>query len=309
MIGKLKAILAALVVACAFGLAAAPAAKGPAQKIPNNFRRPVPASLKALKASVGRPFDKGWVFIDGKFVLPPYKVERYGTVLRINGFQISNDVISWQEFIKTQAGAVATKTEAPAGGDAPAAGGGEDDLWGDSGSSSDDEADDDDDDDDSSSALDDLFDDDPKPKKKEKKAKKKKSSFKARPKKPVATVTYSFDGEFVPNEKSNALLARIDKARERIDARLRSGGIVAVSARYASVSIDGGAVATDAMAKLPELMRRAETPEDLYQSVRNSGLVFFSAKFCADLFRYKTDYLAIQARAKKMKDAARWDNL
>ena len=307
MLERLRIFVAALAAALTLGLAAAPAAKGPVQKIPNNFRKPVPASLKALKASVGKPFDKGWVFIDGKFILPPYKVARFGTVLRINGFQITNDVIPWQEFIKTQAGAVATKTEAPAGGDAPAAGG--DDLWGDSGSSEEEADDDDEDEDDSASALDDLFDDDPKPKKEKKAKKKKGSGFKARPKKPVATVTYSFDGEFVPNEKSRLLLARIDKARERIDARLRSGGIVAVSARYASVTVDGGAVATDAMDRLPDLMKRAESPEDFYQSVRNSGLVFFSGRFCNDLFRNKTDYLAIQSRARRLKESAKWDSL
>ena len=59
-------------------------------------------ALVELKATVGKPFSAGLVFINGKFLDPPYKVERYGTALRINGIQVTNEIVPWTEFPKTQ---------------------------------------------------------------------------------------------------------------------------------------------------------------------------------------------------------------
>ena len=271
--------------------------KAPAQQIKNNFRRPPAAALKALKATVGKPFDSGWVFIDGQFVEPPYKVERYGTVIRINGFQVTNDIVPWEEFIKTQEGVVATKTEQQApdspAGDSPAEPEYEEEE---------------EEDDDAASSLDDLFDDEPAVKK-PKKAKRKSSGYKARPKKPVSTVTYTFDGPFQPNEKSKALLARINTMRDRIDARLRTGGIYCVSARYSSVAVDGGPVAKQAMEKLPGLMKKAKSVEELSSSVSAAGMVYFSSAFCEDLFRNRFSYLRLMERNKSLKEKSKWESL
>ncbi|MBR1921804.1 MAG: hypothetical protein IJ829_07390, partial [Kiritimatiellae bacterium] len=68
-------------------------------------------ALAELKATVGQPFSAGLVFIDGKYLAPPYKVERFGTALRINGQQVSNQLIAWDEFLKTQAGAKIDRAE------------------------------------------------------------------------------------------------------------------------------------------------------------------------------------------------------
>ena len=291
-----KQALTAFAVAFALSLAAAPAAKAPAQQIKNNFKKPPAASLKALKATVGKPFDAGWVFIDGQFVEPPYKVERYGTVIRVNGFQISNEVVPWEEFIKTQDGVVATKTtEAPS--DAAPAPAPEPEP----------EIEEEDDDDDAASSLDDLFDDEPssKPKKKKKKA----SPYKPRPKKPTTTVTYSFDGEFVPNEKSKALLGRLNTYRDKIDAKLRAGGIICASARYSHVVVDGGPVADQAMEKLPGIMKASKSADDLTIAVRNAGFVFFSSPLCADLYKNRFGYLRLAERNKAIKEKNQWQSL
>jgi hypothetical protein len=53
--------------------------------IPNTFEKPSIDALKALKATVGKPFSAGYVFVDGHYINPPYTVQRYGTVIRING--------------------------------------------------------------------------------------------------------------------------------------------------------------------------------------------------------------------------------
>ena len=296
----MKTFICAILALFAAGAFAAPEkatkSKAPAQHIKNNFRRPQSASLKALKATVGKPFDSGWVFIDGQFVEPPYKVERYGTVIRINGFQVTNDVIPWEEFIKTQEGAVANKTETPVS-DSPA---GE--------PAAEPEEEEEEEDDDAASSLDDLFDDEPAVKK-PKKAKRRSSGYKARPKKPVTTITYSFDGTFVPNEKSKALLARINTMRDRIDARLRTGGIYCVSARYSSVAVDGGPVAKQAMERLPELMKKAKSADELASSISSAGMGYFSSAFCEDLFRNRFSYLRLMERNKAIREKNKWESL
>ena len=59
-------------------------------------------ALVELRATVGKPFSSGLVFVNGKFLDPPYKIERYGTAIRINGVQVTNEIIPWTEFLKTQ---------------------------------------------------------------------------------------------------------------------------------------------------------------------------------------------------------------
>ena len=115
-------------------------------------------ALVELKATVGKPFSSGLVFIDGKFIPPPYKVERFGTAFRINGQQVTRQVIPWDEFLKTQPGVRIEQIEiapsAPAESAAPETAAAE-------------AAEPADDDSDISDDFDDLFDDNPKPKKKQ----------------------------------------------------------------------------------------------------------------------------------------------
>ena len=257
----------------------------------SSFAKPNVQALKALKASVGKPFSEGWVFIDGKYIEPPYKVERYGNVIRINKIQVTGEVIPWSEFIKTQDGVKVTKTTLDnGGGDAPAAEPesaveeeSEDDLW--------------------ESSLDDLFDDEPSAKKQKKGAKK--SAYKPRPKKPSVQVNYSFDGEFVENDKSKALKARIDAYRTKIDSLLRNGGYCCFSPRYAGITADGGA-AKHLMEKLPDIMRTNANQDGFSQALRNAGFVYFPPALVNDLFRNRLDYLKLQKRFKEIKERAEW---
>lgn len=267
--------LAAALIAC-LGAFAEPL------KVKNNFQKPPVAALKALKAAVGRPFSSGWVFIDGKYIPPPYKVERYGTVLRINGNQVTGEVIPWNEFVKTQDGVKVTKTESAPdtlGDAAPAASEPEEDLA---------------DDDSWDSSLDDLFDDEPAAKK----STPKKSSYKPRPKKPTVQVTYTLEGDFVPNEKSAALLKRINDVRTKLDQHLRTGGFCAFSSRYSATRIDGR-VAKEIMKALPDMMRTSPNSAALGQAVRSSGYNYFSNAFIEDLFRNRVDYIPLEKRNKQ----------
>ena len=284
IIGKVAMALAA------FGLLAGVEVE--AQGVKSGFQKPNVQALKSLKAAASKPFSEGWVFIDGKYIDPPYKVERYGNVIRINGLQVTKEVVPWNEFLKTQPGVkVSKKTLEPApGGEAPppepepeAEESEEDDLW--------------------DSSLDDLFDDEPS----EKKAKKapKKSAYKPKPKKPSVQVSYTLEGDFVMNDKAKALLDRVNTYRTKIDTTLRNGGLCCFSSRYAAVTADSG-TARQALERLPEIMRTKNNRDAFTQAIRNAGLVYFSPGLINDLFDNRLDFLKLQKRLKAAKDRAEW---
>lgn len=83
-----KAFIVATFALCALAAGAFPA-------IPKE-------SAKALGVTRGRPFSEGIVFVNGKYLPPPYVVERWGTGIRINKIPVTGQIISWNEFLKTQ---------------------------------------------------------------------------------------------------------------------------------------------------------------------------------------------------------------
>ena len=246
------------------------------------------ASSKALGVTRGRQFNAGLVFINGKFIEPPYVVERRGVGICINGMPAVSQVIDWTEFLKTQQGVKVTKTEAPAPAYTPAPAEPAAPAY-----------------DDIDTSLDDLFDDDPKPKKKSAKPAYKPPRV---PRKPTATVSYSLEGEFVPNSASKALVARINAVRTEIDKTLRSGGFICFGDKYARVSGDQRA-AMLFLEKMPEMMRRNETPESFKAAVRSANFVYFSDSVCYDLFRNRIDYRKLQDRRRKLKEDIELDKL
>jgi len=282
MIATLAAVLAAVHVA-----GAAPAFK-------SSFTAPPPEAVSSLKATVGKPFSAGYVFVDGKYVKPPYKVERYGNVIRINGVQVTDQVVSWEEFIKTQAGVTVTKTEAPAE-PAPAEPEPEPEV-------------EEEEEDDAPSSLDDLFDDNPSPKKTTKKAKKPKRRAAPKPRKPATTVTYALEGPFVPNDKSKALVDKINAVRTSIDGQLRSGGYFCFGSRYATVS-GSASTAKMVLGKLPDIMKKCTTREAFVASMRQAGFTYFPASLNDDLFRNRFDYLQLEARTKSEREQQEWNQI
>lgn len=278
MLKRLVLILAALMVSVASAVT-----------IPN-------ASAKALGVTKGKPCATGVVFVNGKYLEAPYTVERWGAGIRINGTPVIAQVVSWNEFLKTQPNVKITKTEAPAGGD----------------EASEDEEDDepeDLDDEDEDDSLDDLFDDDPKPAKKAvKKAAPKKKSVKKAAKKPSAKVSYTLEGDFVANDKSKALVARVNKKRAEINTRLLSGGVYFFGDKYAAVAADAR-TAEQVLKALPEILKKSTSAADLINSVRGAGLVYLTRPICLDLFGNKRDYIRIQQRRDKMLKDQQFKNL
>ena len=245
------------------------------------------ASAKALGVTRGRPFSSGVVFIEGKYLEPPYVVERWGNGIRINSKPVTGPIVPWSEFLKTQDGVKVTKTEsapppaAPA--PAPAANNDLDDT-----------------------SLDDLFDDDPKPK-----AKSRPAASPARPAAPVrprTTTSYSLEGEFVSNAATKALVTRINAVRTEIDRILRNGGFICFGESYSRVSGDSRSALT-LLEKLPTLQRRAEGLNDFRSRVRVAGLVYLNEVLCEELYRNRIDYRKLQERYEKLKKDAELNNM
>ena len=249
-------------------------------------------ALVELKATVGKPFSSGLVFVNGKFLDPPYKIERYGTAIRINGVQVTNEIIPWTEFLKTQAGARIEKVDPPAGAapaaEEPAAAEEPEDAY-----SSDDD-------------LDDLFADDPKPKKK---AAKPAARRAAKPKAaPQPTTTVVLDGEFKPNDKTKAMVARINKERTRVETVLRKGGCYFFGTRYTPISVDR-MPAEMFLSSIPGVMKSNTAFESFSSAARAKGITYLPEAVLRDIFRYRLDYIRLIAREKAIKEEGKWGTM
>lgn len=250
-------------------------------------------SAKALGRARGKKIDTGLVFVNGKYISAPYVVERWGTGIRINGIQVTGQIIDWVEFLKTQQGFKAVPAENPvkseSGSDSSSAS--LDDLFSDDDSS-----------DAGESSLDDLFDDDPPP------AKKKPASRSRKPRKPKAEPSYSFEGEFTHNEASRALLQKINSLRTDIDKHLRSGGFICCGDNYSRVLGDAGA-SMRLLERLPLLMRKHEDLKSFTAAVRAAGMIYFPDELYGDLFSNRLDYRKLDKRCKKWKKELEWDKV
>ena len=256
------------------------------------------ASGRALKVTRGKPFNSGLVFVNGKFITPPYVVERWGNGIRINKTFVTGQVIDWSEFLKTQAGFKMTKSEEPAPAPAPAV---ETPAPApEPAPEPEPEVDEDDD-----SSLDDLFDDDPKPKKKKKVVAKKpvvKPVRPAAPPKPKVTTTYSIEGDFVPNDATKAMVGRINGVRTEIDRILRAGGFICFGDGYSRVTGDAR-TANEMLEVLPEIMQHGTSAEGFVSSVRQKQLYYLTEPVCQDIFRNRVDYRALQElRSRRKKE-------
>ena len=240
------------------------------------------ASADALGVTKGKPFDGGVVFVNGKYLPPPYVVERWGTGLRINGTKVSGQVVDWIEFLKTQSG-VRVSRSAPVSSSlpepvqlAPEPGSAEDGL------------------------IDDLFDDDGNQSKlalkKERRSVVRKPT--ARSVEPVTT--YSLDGDFVPNEASKALLLRVNTIRSEIDRLLRMGGFACFGDRYHRVSGDAR-TAERLLEILPSLMQRSASEQAFKAAVREAKLDFLTESLCEDLYRNRIDYRELRNRLRQLR--------
>lgn len=249
------------------------------------------ASAKNLGATGGKEIKTGIVFVNGKYIPGPYKVERWGTGIRINGQFVTGQVVPWNDFVKTQPGA--EKVETSVGG--ASSDEGDSDSMEDGGDSMDDLWADDDD-----MGLDDLFDDEPKPKKAA--AAKKAPAKKKAAKKPTKKVTYKLKGEFVHNDQTKSLLNKVNSTRSEIDRHLRLGGMICFGDRYSRVIMDKGP-AMKLLDKLPELQQSAKNADELVNGVRQLRMDFIPRDLCREFYQNRVDYHNLQQLRKKLKES------
>ena len=260
--------------------------------------RKVPtAALKALKVTRGKPISTGVVFMDGKYIPPPYVVERYGTAIRINKIQVTGPLIAWEEFLKTQPGAKVTTSTT----EMPAEAVPEEEAEEEEEDSMDDYLDDDD-------PLAALFDDEPAPAKKAAKPAKKAAKRKPAGPKQVTTTKVEFNGTFEMNAASTKLVDGINRRRTAIDQKLRNDGFYFFGSNYNGANGDAN-IAAKMLAALPDAMRSAGSAQELHAACREKGLVFLSERVCRDLYANRTDYVKLIDRRKKMEEAAQYNSL
>lgn len=250
-------------------------------------------AAKALGRTRGKPFTSGLVFINGKYIDPPYIVERWGTGIRINSIPVTGQVIDWSEFVKTQDPSKLEKTSAEPAPAAPAA-----PAYTPPAKETKSDAD----------ALDDLFDDDPAPKKP---AAGTSSSAYSRPApsrpKPAAP-KYVLSGEFVKNDASKSLVKRINDLRTEIDGILRRGGFIFFGDGYSRVAGDAR-TAESMLESLPELMQRSQNVDALRSGIRSAHMVYLNEVLSAQLFSNRVDYRRLKDRRQQIKKDREWSNL
>jgi hypothetical protein len=283
---KVQLLMLATFFLCASTLAADAPAKRGFEQVPKQ-------ALVELKATIGKPFTAGLVFIDGKFIPPPYKVERYGTAFRINGQQVTGQIIRWDEFLKTQNGVRVEQVDAPATTEAPAPVATVPETPSTPSTETSNDISDD---------FDDLFDDNPKPKKKAR------AAVKKDPVPAAPTTKVVFSGEFTPNQRSRALLDKLNKARTDMEIMLRKGGAYFFGTRYSTITADRGP--TDMfLATMPTVMKENSTYESFSAAARAKGITYLSETVLRDLFRNRLDYIQLQNRAKLVKEERKWETM
>ena len=264
--------------------------------------QPIPkASARALGVTRGKSFSKGLVFINGKYLPPPYVVERWGTGIRINSTPVTGQIVDWNEFLKTQSG-VRTVTTEPESSAAPESSEPEAEAETTSEAQQVESAEAD------VNSLDDLFDDDS-DKTDVKKASKARPEPKAKvvrkpapPQKPRATVSYVLEGEFVPNEETKSLVKRINKTRTDVDLALRAGGFICFGDRYPNLSGDSRLL-KKLLSKLPELQQQATDEAAFVSSAYAANIVYLNETLLRELYKNRIDYLQLKRLRAKLNDS------
>ena len=262
--------------------------------------QPIPkASARALGVTRGKSFSKGLVFINGKYLPPPYVVERWGTGIRINSTPVTGQIVDWNEFLKTQPGVKTVTTEPESVAVSESA---EPEAEAEATSETQPveaaAAD--------VNSLDDLFEDDSD----ENDVKKKPAVARSTPKpkvvhkpapKPRATVSYVLEGDFVPNEETKALVKRINQTRTDVDRTLRSGGFLCFGDKYPNLSGDSRLL-KKLLSKLPELQQQATDEADFVSSAYAANIVYLNETLLRELYKNRIDYLQLKRLRAKLND-------
>ena len=239
----------------------------------------VPAeAVAALGSTPGMPQTGGFVFIDGKYLPPPYTVSRRGNGIFINRIQVVQPV-PWA--------GPAQEEEAPKKLDddgefkvveeekikAKAA---EDDdlLFGDAGNADEKEG---------AHAVDALFDDTPAAKKKEPERK---------PPPPT--------GASLSKQQLDEMRAGLDTVRKRYETTLGQGDFYFFAQHHRPVNGTYGSAKT-LFSVLPAALRASQSPQDLMAKLNQGGVYFLDLATCTDLHKNRVTFMQLDERRKQIE--------
>ena len=307
MTARLRFPLAILLLLVFTALVSVAAPRGGAKQTP--FRRQPSIAAKSLKVTATQPFTAGFVFVNGKYIPPPYKVERYGTVIRVNGVQVTDPIVPWDEFLRTQnlrEVQVEPKSEAEVEESKPEAETEESKSEvevEESKSEVEEEGDVANIDD-----IDDLFESSTAPavaRAVQTHVESKPAAKAPAPHPKSLAATMEIDGEFVLNDKARALLARINSVRKEIDAQLRKGGYYCFMNDAPWLTGDQ-THARRLIEKLPDVMKNCSEENEFLQGAREAGLTYLPTRVLKDFSRNRIDYPLLMERRKAWKEGDQW---
>jgi hypothetical protein len=238
-------------------------------------------ALSELGTTLGQPTMNGFVFIEGRYIKPPYTVTRRGNAIFINRIQIEQPVAWPRNVAPAPAAARAidadgdfepiTPEEAqpatpqPAAADAQAK---------------------------AVQSIDDLFaddDDDPAPAP---------QPAAVQPTAP-ASAPIAISPEERKREKALALEA-IERIRVGYEQALMRGEIFFFGQRHNRVNGTYGTART-LIGVLPSALRYAESPLDLQNRLKQGGVYFLDIGICSEVFRHKNTFPLLEERLRKIE--------
>jgi hypothetical protein len=240
------------------------------------------AAIETLGTTPGIPQSNGFVFIEGRYIAPPYTVIRKGNGIFINRVQVEQP-FAWAALSVMPA----TTAPAPKRGDDANKGEAEKEkplpdvraIEGAGAESSEAPV---------GNTLDALFDE-----------------------KPASPATEAKQGG-TPEKKAAAVIltqTQKDELRQKLDMRrlrfetgLGQGEIFLFNEKFGRLNGTYG-TARALFAVLPEALRYATSPQDLMARLNQGGVNFLDINACSDLYRNKLSFMTLSARRRAIENA------
>ena len=243
-------------------------------------------ALDALGTTTGMPQTSGFVFIDGKYIPPPYTVTRRGNGIFINRVQIDQPV-PWfgtpQEEMPLKKldddgdFEVVDEDAGEAEDDVVLVEETEDLLFGDVlGNDEKPEV---------AHAIDALFDD---------VAPAKKTASKRNATQPQPTA------EGMSTQQIDELKAKLDTLRKGYEVALGRGDIYFFAQHHSRINGTYGSAKT-LLSVLPSALRSARSAQELMAKLNQGGVFFIDLATCADLYRNRTSFVQLDERRKQIE--------
>jgi hypothetical protein len=245
-------------------------------------------ALAELGTTLGVPQMGGFVFIEGRYLAPPYTVTRKGNGIFVNRIQIEQS--SWARFAAPGAAAVPVKKAIDADGDfqevTPAAA------------------------DEPVAAvepakpktvksIDDLFDDDAPAAPAA--APVAVAAAQAAAPAPAALPPTELTGDDVKRQKE-LLVANLERLRKGYEQAFARNEFFFFGQRHSRVNGNYGTART-LIEVLPKALRYAQSPQDLMQRLNEGGVYFLDLGICSALFKNRGTFPLLEERLAKIVEA------